>query len=193
MLRHRQDRDRAGPVPGPPLRRLVPAHHLGHAGARVPVRHRGNRPKSPGSGLIPVTLGEVRRLLAHLITTTPSRTAAWAWSRWRRHHQYCARTSHYQRRQAIYHEVLLYIKRQPPTPAAANASNRIALTCPPSSDISALTCLDDLYRPSCHSFTPRWSPTIGHELLAVVVIGHISGTSRRDLPRSDENRRDLSR
>ena len=64
-------------------------------------------PKSPGSGLIPVTLGEVRRLLAHLITTAPSRTAAWAWSRWRRRHQHRARTSHYQRRQANYHEVLL--------------------------------------------------------------------------------------
>src|ERR1700750_1635987 len=71
MLPDRQDRDRPGPVPGPPLRRLVPAHHAGHAGARLPVRHRGDRPKSPGSGLIPVTLGEVRRLLAHLINTDP--------------------------------------------------------------------------------------------------------------------------
>ena len=60
----------------------------------------GDRPKSPGSGLIPVTLGEVRRLLAHLITHVPARTAAWAWSNWRRHHQHRASTSHYQRRQA---------------------------------------------------------------------------------------------
>ena len=41
-------------------------------------------PKSPGSGLIPVTLGEVRRLLAHLTARVPARTAAWAWSTWRR-------------------------------------------------------------------------------------------------------------
>jgi hypothetical protein len=34
---------------------------------------------------------------------------------------------------------------------------------------------------------------MGHELHAAIVIGHIPGTSRRDLPRSDENRRDLNR
>jgi hypothetical protein len=59
------------------------------------------------AGLIPVTLGEVRRLLAHLIIHVPRRAAAWAWSRWRRTHQHRARTSHYQRRQATYNEVLL--------------------------------------------------------------------------------------
>src|ERR1700746_1400796 len=107
MLPDRQDQNRARPLPGPPLRRLVPAHHAGHAGARLPVRHGGNRPKSPGSGLIPVTLGEVRRLLAHLIVTIPARTAVWAWSNWRRTHQQRARISHYKRRQADYNEVLL--------------------------------------------------------------------------------------
>ena len=107
MLPDRQERNRPRPLPGPPLRRLVPAHHAGHAGARLPVRHGGDRPKSPGSGLIPVTLGEVRRLLAHLITTAPGRAAAWAWSAWRRRHQHRAKTSHYQRRQAKNHEVLL--------------------------------------------------------------------------------------
>ena len=50
--------DRARPVPGPPVQRLVPARHPRHAGACLPVRHGGDRPKSPGSGLIPVTLGE---------------------------------------------------------------------------------------------------------------------------------------
>ena len=64
-------------------------------------------PKSPGSGLIPVTLGEVRRLLAHLITKVPGRAAAWASSNWRRHHQHRARVCHYQRRQANYNEMLL--------------------------------------------------------------------------------------
>ena len=102
VLPEREERDRPRPLPGPPLRRLVPPRHPRPARTRLPRRHRRERPKSPGSGLIPVTLGEVRRLLAHLITATPAPTAAWAWSTWRRHHQHQARTSHYKRRQAIY-------------------------------------------------------------------------------------------
>ena len=65
VLPDREKRGRAGSVPGPPLRRLVPAHHPGHARARLPGRHGGDHPKSPGGGLIGFTLGEVRRLLAH--------------------------------------------------------------------------------------------------------------------------------
>jgi len=42
--------------------------------------------------------------------------------------------------------------------AAANGSNRIVPRCPRLSGINALACLDDRYRPSCHSFTPRRSP-----------------------------------
>jgi hypothetical protein len=105
MLPDREERDRPGSVPGPPLRRLVPAHHPGHARARLPGRHGGDRPKSPGSGLISLTLGEIRRLLAHLITKVPGRAAIWAWSRWRRQHQQRAKTSHYQRRHAQHNEV----------------------------------------------------------------------------------------
>ncbi|MEU4164821.1 IS701 family transposase, partial [Actinoplanes sp. NPDC026670] len=48
--------------------------------------------------LIPLTLGEVRRLLAHLITTIRHQDHIWHWSYWRRRHQYRARTSHYLRR-----------------------------------------------------------------------------------------------
>ena len=48
------------------------------------------------SGLIPVTLGEVRRLLAHLTAQIPARTAAWDWPTWRRRHLYQAKTCHYQ-------------------------------------------------------------------------------------------------
>ena len=103
----REERDRPRPLPGPPLRRLVPARHPRHPRARLPRRHRRERPKSPGSGLIPVTLAEVRRLLAHLTTTIPARATAWAWSTWRRHHQHQARTSHYQRRQTLHNELLL--------------------------------------------------------------------------------------
>jgi hypothetical protein len=57
-----------------------------------------------------------------------------------------------------------------------------------------LTCTSDQDRPACNSFTPRCSLTVSHELqAAALVIGHIPGTSRRDLPRTDENCRDLSR
>jgi hypothetical protein len=62
---------------------------------------------SPGRGLIPVTLGEVRRLLAHLTAASLARAAARAWSTWRRRHQYRARASHYQRRQSRYNELPL--------------------------------------------------------------------------------------
>jgi hypothetical protein len=37
----------------------------------------------------------------------PTRTAAWAWSNWRRRHQHRVNTSRYQRRQATYNEMLL--------------------------------------------------------------------------------------
>jgi hypothetical protein len=70
-------------------------------------RHFGDRPKRAGSGLIPVTLGEVKRLLAHLITAPVDRMATWAWSHWRRRHQYRARQAHYQRRQTRNYEVRL--------------------------------------------------------------------------------------
>src|SRR5690606_41366899 len=93
--------------PSPPLRRLVPTHHPGHARPYLPRRDRRDRPKSTGSGLIPITLGEVKRLLAHLITTIPGRVTTWTWSHWRRRHQYRAQQAHYQRRQASNNEVRL--------------------------------------------------------------------------------------
>ena len=101
MLPDRQERGRPRRVPGTPLRRLVPAHHAGHVGARLPRYHRRSlkRGSNPDRDkLIPLTLGEVRRLLAHLITTIRRHDHIWRWSRWRRRHQYRARTSHYQRR-----------------------------------------------------------------------------------------------
>jgi hypothetical protein len=51
-----------------------------------------------GHGLVPLTLAEVRRLLAHLITRARSTACINRWSWWRRRHQYRARISHYQRR-----------------------------------------------------------------------------------------------
>ncbi|PSK26486.1 IS701 family transposase, partial [Nocardia seriolae] len=53
-----------------------------------------------GSGLIPLTLGEIKRLLAHLITPHPNPTRLLRWSKWRRRHQHQAKQAHYQRRQA---------------------------------------------------------------------------------------------
>lgn len=51
--------------------------------------------------LIPLTVAEVRRLFAKLLTNTV-RTIGYhlAWSHWRRRHQYRAKTSHYRRQQA---------------------------------------------------------------------------------------------
>jgi hypothetical protein len=43
MLPGRQERDRPGPLPGPPLRRLVPARHPVDARARLPSGHRSSK------------------------------------------------------------------------------------------------------------------------------------------------------
>ena len=45
-----------------------------------------------------LTLAEIRRLLAPLIHI-PTQTLRWAWSTWRRRHQYRAREAHYRRRE----------------------------------------------------------------------------------------------
>ena len=62
-----------------------------------------NRPKSPGSGLIPLALGEVERLLAHLITIACDRSREWAWSplaqassTGSKNSHYLAKTGHYE-------------------------------------------------------------------------------------------------
>lgn len=52
----------------------------------------------PETGLIPLTVNEIRRLFAKLITTVHGISHWPAWSRWRRQHQARARRSHYQRR-----------------------------------------------------------------------------------------------
>ncbi|RNI00916.1 hypothetical protein EEZ25_18030 [Micromonospora aurantiaca] len=76
---------------------------------RLPHRHRHTGKKGgteSDDGLIPLTLGEVRRLLAHLITTTRPFDHIHRWSRWRRRHQYRAKRAHYQRRLQL-HQVRL--------------------------------------------------------------------------------------
>lgn len=52
--------------------------------------------------LIPLTVNEIRRLFAKLVTTTTHTIShSLAWSRWRRLHQARAKTSHYRRRDQL--------------------------------------------------------------------------------------------
>ncbi|WP_435822657.1 IS701 family transposase [Microbispora bryophytorum] len=68
--------------------------------AAVTAQERADHPTEPE--LVPLTLGEIRRLLVRvLIQTARSVTDLLCWSRWRRRHQARARVSHY-RRQALY-------------------------------------------------------------------------------------------
>ncbi|TBL45336.1 hypothetical protein EYA84_00715 [Verrucosispora sp. SN26_14.1] len=55
-----------------------------------------------------LTLGEFRRLLAHLITATRPFDHIHRWSRWQRRHQCRARTAHYQRRLHLHQMLLEY-------------------------------------------------------------------------------------
>lgn len=68
VLPGREERVRSGPVRSPPLRRLVPPHHPGHARARLPGGNDSPGPRKGGrrngsSSLVPLTVAEVRRLL----------------------------------------------------------------------------------------------------------------------------------
>ncbi|KAB8182656.1 hypothetical protein FH608_050115 [Nonomuraea phyllanthi] len=57
------------------------------------------QPTSTPDDRIPLTLPEIRRLLATLaLTTAHTVTAIMRWSDWRRRHQARARHCHYQRR-----------------------------------------------------------------------------------------------
>ncbi len=104
----RQERVRPRPVRSPPLHRLDAARHSGHAGARLPGGHgrrrRGKRGSRNGSCLVPLTVAEVRRLLAtgHPPAThahqSLTRARALRWSQWRRRRQAVACRCHYRRR-----------------------------------------------------------------------------------------------
>lgn len=67
--------------------------------AVIAVREHSLQPAP--DGLIALTCNEIRRLLVSSVIE-PGRSLACplAWSRWRRHHQHRARTSHYQRQEA---------------------------------------------------------------------------------------------
>lgn len=103
MLPGRQERNRPGPLPGPHLPRLVPPHHP--VDGRVRPARRLTRPsKQPDDpdpahtdhdDLIPLTVNEIRRLIAALILAKPhDPTHATRWSRWRRRRQAQARRGH---------------------------------------------------------------------------------------------------
>jgi hypothetical protein len=57
-------------------------------------------PRDPGSGLIPLTRNEIRRLFTAVITPIRQPAHILHWSVWRRRHQARARASHYRRQAA---------------------------------------------------------------------------------------------
>jgi SRSO17 transposase len=76
---------------------------LAHAILTVIAARERDRHTDPA--LIPLTLPEIRRLFARLITTTVHTIDHWLhWSNWRRRHQARAKTSHYRRRGHTIHQ-----------------------------------------------------------------------------------------
>src|SRR5665648_1012863 len=105
-LPNRERRDRAGPLPGQTVDRLVPAHHPVDARPRLPDRHpvqKGGARSTDTAGddgLIALTLPEIRHLITRLIwATIPEAGHTLHRSTWRRRHQHRARQSHYRRRE----------------------------------------------------------------------------------------------
>lgn len=57
--------------------------------------------------LVPLSINEIRRLLAKLVINTVHTVDHWlGWSNWRRRHQARAKTSHYRRRGHIEHRLV---------------------------------------------------------------------------------------
>ena len=136
LLRRGRERDRPGPVPGPQVPHLVPAHHPGHAGPRVPRRHRarggaGRRREARKKGTCPlwttfrstedIRLSGIhnrrnrarphpahRRLFnLHTRVIRPGEFHE-HWSGWRRRRQASARKSRYTRRTWSHSSLLWY-------------------------------------------------------------------------------------
>ncbi|MFC3585952.1 IS701 family transposase [Streptantibioticus rubrisoli] len=107
-----------GRVRSPPLRRVVPAHHVGHARSCLldrarrpgPGHHKGGR-RNDSTSLVPLTVAEIRHLLDALLPHPKPhqdrRLHALNWSHWRRHHQATARRCHYRRRTSSGHDFSL--------------------------------------------------------------------------------------
>jgi SRSO17 transposase len=73
-----------------------------HALLAVLARHAAQHDEQP-DGMIALTCNEIRRLVTRLADATDDETPhILTWSHWRRRHQQRARTSHYQRREALW-------------------------------------------------------------------------------------------
>jgi hypothetical protein len=69
----------------------------------IAARERANHPPNDQE-LIPLSVNEIRRLLAKLVINAVHTIDHWLhWSRWRRRHQARAKTSHYKRRGHLQH------------------------------------------------------------------------------------------
>src|SRR5512134_363755 len=103
VLRSCQAGNRARRVRNPLLAWLVPPRHPVDAGARLPGRAAGAVQGSKrGSGhrlstLVPLSVPELRRLLAHIrqALRPPDLAMIFAWSLWRRAHQALAKLCHW--------------------------------------------------------------------------------------------------
>lgn len=79
---------------------------LAHAALAVIAAHERARPVDDDGSLVPLSINEIRRLLARLALNTVHTIAHWlGWSHWRRRHQQRARTSHYHRRGQLPHRL----------------------------------------------------------------------------------------
>jgi hypothetical protein len=112
-------RDRARPLPGPRLPRLVPAHHVVDGRGRIlddPAPRPSRRGSSTGSGcLIPLTVNGIRRLFNRVVCPVRHTLLhVWHWSNWRRINQTRARVSQYARRHhtlSLQHQEVLLPRR----------------------------------------------------------------------------------
>jgi hypothetical protein len=78
---------------------------LAHAILTVIAARERDRHPVADQPRIPLTVNEIRRLFAKLITNTIHPISHWlTWSHWRRRHQVRARTSHYRRRNQAIHQ-----------------------------------------------------------------------------------------
>ena len=108
VLRDGQAGGRAGRLRGAQLARLVPAHHLIDAGARLPGGDAGRTrlPKGGGrsSAFIAFSMPEIRRLITRFQVSVCIDFIL-AWSLWRRVHQTVAKACHWKQQTA---KLLIY-------------------------------------------------------------------------------------
>ena len=116
VLRSGQAGGRAGRLRGAQLARLVPAHHLIDAGARLPGGDAGRTRLPKGGGrsgaFVPIafSMPEIRRLITRFqVSAGLCLDFILSWSLWRRVHQAVAKACHWQRQAA---KLLIYQQTQ---------------------------------------------------------------------------------